>query len=222
MSFLENNANRIIFLVQSGVAAWEDVHPIVDWRWKTVSICARRIQPVMSMIWDGIGSAFSNSQSVFRFHASALPAGIGRVQQRRLMNSLRNDLPGFSDTLVEMIEGKICVASKLIETREVLADHLSAYRSTILLVTDGSIRSTADLCGAYCKISNNLGGHGIARFLEVPTTQAVVRVEDHDAYAVGQFIGSSQMSGRIAKALINHKASQVSDGTKIHLEISKL
>src|SRR5882757_9443405 len=56
MSFLSFHEGRPLFVVQTGIVAWEDKQPIVDWRWKTVSILSRELHAAAALLWALVSS----------------------------------------------------------------------------------------------------------------------------------------------------------------------
>jgi hypothetical protein len=42
MSSLDRSKCQAFFVVQSGIVAWEHPNPIVDWKWKTLSVVTKQ------------------------------------------------------------------------------------------------------------------------------------------------------------------------------------
>lgn len=211
-----------LFVVQSGVVAWEDPEPILDWRWKTVSVCAARLSLLVTAFWAIVTSRPPSLPSVFRFHTGSVPTGASIAHRRQFMNALRKDAPGFGATHVATADSHVCVASRLVEPAHVDLNYLSSYRSSLLVEADSSVASSADLCQAFCAAATDLGGAGIARLLDRTTGLAVVRVVEQTSHAAIQLIGSPDTSVRAAHALTDLGVRRLHDVRTLPMEIARL
>jgi hypothetical protein len=222
MSSLVSSQTQSLFVVQSGIVAWEDPEPIADWRWKTVSVGTAQLSLLGPVIWAIVSSRPSSLRSVFRFHTSPTPVNVGVMLTRRLVESLRKDAPGLGGTYVTSVGDRICVASELIDAASVDLNYLSAYRSSILLQTDSTIGSPADLCKALCGAVVDLGGAGIARLLDCSVTLAALRIVEHESHAVVQLVGSFETTMRAVQTLIERGVRQIHDVRTLSTEIARL
>lgn len=211
-----------LFVVQSGIVAWEDPEPIADWRWKTVSICARRLSLLVAILWEIAASRPATLRRIFRFHVTPIPVGLGAMQKQRIVSSLCADPPGFGETNVTVRGQHACVTSELKDPSRVDLGYLTAYRSTSLLETDSSVRSATDLSDALCGTVRDFGGASIAGLLNQSAEWALLRILELESHAVVQLMGRYEVTEPAAQILTIRGIRQLHDVRNLPKEIAKL
>src|SRR5690349_11913274 len=98
-----------VFIVKSGVVAWENPRPVMDWRWKTTTVVAAEWNVVVSILPVIVGVQTASSSEAYRIHVMPVPSDWTAPQRRRLLESLKKDPPGFTGSVAK-IDGEAASA----------------------------------------------------------------------------------------------------------------
>jgi hypothetical protein len=192
MSSSETRKGGSMFVVQSGLAAWEDPETVADWKGKTVSIVCAKRSVAVALLWLVVASRPRRLTHVFRFYLAPLLPSMMQMQKRRLLTELKADPPGFRGTTLATAESHVCVTSALSDPSAVDPDFLTAYPRCALIETDESGLSS-DSFRIACTTISELGSSGIGKLLQARSGSAVLRVLDLESYAVIQLIGPPEV-----------------------------
>jgi hypothetical protein len=209
MSFLSFHEGRPLFVVQTGIVAWEDKQPIVDWRWKTVSILSRELHAAAALLWALVSSRPKQLEHVLRVYLAPVVPSMTEAQKRRLATALGKDPPGFSDTHLGAAGANTCVMSILNDQSAVDPRFLTDYRRCALLELESEAWSPS--IGNACKTIADLGGQGLSTMLNQLSTAAILRVLERESHVVIQLIGSSEVSDVGVRCLIDKGVEQFHD-----------
>lgn len=210
-----------LFVVQSGIVAWEDPMPIVDWHSKTVTLCAPQMSMLVSLLWVLVASRPSSLAQVFRVHLAEISGPHGPTQQRRLVTLLKKDPPGFTSTVSRLLKGRVCVVSKLDAPSSVDLQYLSSYRHTALVEVDADIESTDALCNLLWGKIGDLGGASICALRSLDFQCAIIRILEVGRCAVMQLVGSPDVADAGVRALLDARVRQAMDVRALPEEISR-
>jgi hypothetical protein len=222
MSFLGSRKGEPLFVVQSGVVAWEDPQPIADWRWKTISFVSRTLSVAMGLLWPLVESRPQRFDRVLRFYIAPIPAAATASQRRRLIKELTTDPLGFSETSLSIGEENICVTSVLNDPSIVVPDYLTAYRHCALLECESSGVSGVERLQSMCATVGDLGGAAICTLLSNVRSLVVLRVVESESHAVIQVIGPSEAGDAAIRCLADRGIRQFHDVRTLPEEIANL
>jgi hypothetical protein len=222
MSSSNLSERQSFYVVQSGVVAWEDPQPIVDWRWKTVSVVATQLSVVLALLWDIVGFRPERFGRLLRCYLAPIPPSMTRAQKRRLMASLKVDPPGFAATTTYVTDTHVSVISVLNEPSDVHPGFLTDYRHCALMELNNCTLSEAEPLQRVCMAITDLGGSGINALLRSSVSLAILRVLDLESHAVIQAIGSSEASDRAIQVLTEHRVRRFHDIRALPEKIAKL
>jgi hypothetical protein len=222
MSFLGNRKGQPLFVVQSGIATWEDPEPIADWRWKTVSIVSRTLSVAIALLWAMVASRPQRFKRVLRFYLAPIVPSMTAAQKRRLVTGLKTDPTGFAETTVSIANTHACVTSTLSDPSAVDSGSLTAYRRCVLVELEESALSRAEPLQEACRTIADLGGLGIGTLLDSATRSAVLRVLELESHAVIQLIGAPEVSDSAVRCLVDRGIRQFHDIQGLPQEIASL
>ena len=192
---------RAVYVVQSGVVAWEDPEPIADWTSKTVTVCAVDVALLTAMLKEVLGAEFIRRRSIFRCHLSALPSSQTAVQRRRLANALQADVPGFSGTVVRFHDAVALSVSGVKSVPEIELAYLSSYRQTFLVaMQEGGVTPVA-ISESLSDLSLPLDGKAIANVRSRHSTIVVIRALEEENQCVFQIVCDPVTSESVAKLM---------------------
>jgi hypothetical protein len=221
MSSSSHSAPTPIFLVQQGIAAWEETTSILDGRWATVSIFDADIATLVSLLWRVTEPRRSAFKHLLRLVVGELPEMATKTLRRRLMRELSLNPPGFAATQVKISSTRYCVSSELVEHSAVNSDYLTDYRRTALLgLADGL--SASELCDLACDSVTQLGSKGIKRLMAFgDSVQAAVRLLDLETHAAIQIIGSPRLIDDSVALLASFRIRHLPDPERVSEEINR-
>ncbi len=218
MSSLESH--RQLFVVQSGVVAWEDPQPIIDWTCKTVTVVSSKLSFAIALLWAILASRPDRFGRVFRLYLAPTAPEWTENQKRRLMAALRVDPPGFSETTLKVADLHVCVVSALSDPSAVDPGFLTDYRHCALVGVDESTTSEFEPLGNVCPTIGHLANSGISKLLAGAKSVAVLRVLDRESHAVMQIIGSSEVSDAAVRCLTERGVRRLHDIRTLPPEIA--
>ena len=222
MSFSEPPKTAILFIVQSGIVAWEEREPVVDWQWKTVSTVAGRLSFLTEIFQDLITSRPPALKNVLRVQAASLPADATRSQRRRLIKNLEGEVPGFTLLSVNVSGNQAFVFSELHDIPSVSLEYFGSYRRTILIETDADLHSLTAQCELVFESGSDFGGPGVARLLNGVGNLAILRALEKGSHAALQLVGSAESSNAAVSLLMERGLRRVDDSRTLHEEIGRL
>jgi hypothetical protein len=218
MSSLESH--RQLFVVQSGIVAWEDPQPVVDWTWKTVSVVSSKLSFAIALLWAILASRPDRFGRVFRLYLAPTAPEWTESQKRGLMAALRADPTGFSETTLKVADSHVCVVSELSDPSAVDPGFLTDYRRCALVEVDESTSSEPEPFGNVCPTIGHLANSGINKLLGDAKSVAVLRVLDRESHAVIQIIGSSEVSDAAVRCLTERGVQRLHDIRTLPQEIA--
>lgn len=192
---------QAVYVVQSGVVAWEDPEPITDWTAKTVTVCAADGELLAPLVKKVLRGEFIGRRSIFRCHLNPIPSSQNALQRRGLANALRADPPGFVGTVVTLSDAVAVSVAELSRLEDIELAHLSAYRTTCLIATDDVGITKAAIAEVLLKVLLPLNGNAISDVRSKHNTFIVLRVLEEESQSVFQIICDSPTSDSVAKAL---------------------
>jgi hypothetical protein len=219
MSSSEHRKDQSFFIVQSGIVAWEDRQPIVDWRWKTVSVVSGTLSAAIPLLWALVASKPPRVTRVLRVSIALMAPSMTDSQKRRFFAQLRNDPPGFSETTLHLADTHVCVTSTLSDPSVVDLGYLTSYRRCALVEVEDS---AAERLQAVCATLTDLGGSGISTLLNGAGSPAVLRVSELETHSVIQLIGASHVSDLAVRCLADRHIRQFTDIRTLPQEIAGL
>jgi hypothetical protein len=222
MSSLGNRKGQLLFVVESGIATWEDPEPIADWRWTTVSIVSRTLSAAIALLWAVVASRPQRFNRVVRLCLAPISPSMTAAQKRRLVTALKIDPPGFTETTLCIADTHACVTSMLSNPSAVDSGSLSEYRSCALVEFEGSALSGAVPLQEACSTIADLGGPGIGTLLDRAGRSAVLRVLELESHAAIQLIGASEVSDSAVRCLVDRGIRRFHDIRALPQEIASL
>jgi hypothetical protein len=222
MSSLDCSKSQAFFVVQSGIVAWEQLNPIADGKWKTLSVVTKQSSVVMPLLWDVIASRPKRFRRVVRCSLVPIPPSITKSQRRRLVAEVSADPPGFSDTVAHFAATQACVTSVLSDPSAVVPDYVTAYRYCALLEFDDTKSCVTECLHHIWPTIRDLSGPGISTLLQNIACLAVLRVLELGTYAVLQLIGSSEVSDQAVQVLVARDVPRLHDIQALPQDIAKL
>lgn len=222
MSSLAHNRADAIFVMESGVSAWEDPEPVADWNKKTVSVVSGQLSAAVELLWLIIRSRPPSFERVLRLYLAPLAPAMTASQERRLMAQLKTDPPGFTETTIAIAGAHACVTSVLDDPSAVEAGFLSSYRSCALIEIKDTVRHNIDRLRNACSIITDLGSSGIAALLNEDQGLAVLRLLELESYTVIQLIGSPMVSQLAVQCLLEQGVQQCHDIRALPHELARL
>jgi len=210
-SGLEPRDHEAVYLVQSGVVAWESPDPIADWTSKTVTVCAAEKTLLVTLLRKTLSAELGQRKFVWRCHVNAIPSSQGVVQRRRFGAALQADVPGFTGTIVKFGRDVAVSIAAAACIDDVELAYLSAYKQTVLIATrDESIRP-AMIADLLMTMTLPIGGDAIAAIRKGWAMCSLIRVLEEENQCVFQVVGDVSTSASIARVLDEIGLSQVLD-----------
>jgi hypothetical protein len=222
MSFLGSRKGEPLFVVQSGVVAWEDPQPIVDWRWTTVSVVSRSLSVAIALLWTLVASRPRRFDRVLRFYIAPMSPSMTAAQKRRLITGLKTGPSGFSETNLSIVDNHACVTSVLSDPSAVDSGCLTMYRRCALVELEESAVSRAEPLKSVCRTAADLGGTGICTLLNIVESSAVLRVLELESHAAIQLVGPSEVCNPAIQCLADRSIRQFHDVRTLPEEIANL
>lgn len=220
MSSSDRPNDQALFFVQSGIVACEDLQPIADSRWQTVSVVSANLSTVIPLLWALVDSKPPRVTRVLRVSVGSMEAhSMTESQKRRLFAQLGKDPPGFSETTLHLADTHVCITSTLRDPSAVDPGYLTAYRHCALVEIEDS---TVERLQAVCATLNDLGGSGISALLNGAGSSAVLRALELDTHSVIQLIGASDVSDLAVRYLADRHIRQINDIRTLPHEIAGL
>jgi hypothetical protein len=81
MTLSTNHASEALFAVQSGIGVWEDLRPIADWKWKTITVISSELSTAVELLWLLVSSRPLKLTQVARFCTMESSSPVGRSHQ---------------------------------------------------------------------------------------------------------------------------------------------
>jgi hypothetical protein len=215
MSSLKSPDNTSLFVVQTGIVAWEDPQPIVGWKWKTVSIVLRELSSSLDLLRAVVASRPTRVRRVQRFYLAPISSSMTEMQKRRLVANLKKDPPGFSDTTLNAEDDRICVISTLSDELAIDLHFLTSHRRCALI----ELEDDFELRNLRRDITD-LGGAGINAILNHRGAAAVVRVLEMQSHATVQLIGATETADLAVSWLVENGIKQFHDLRALPKEIA--
>jgi hypothetical protein len=212
---------KAFYVIEPGIAPWEDSAPIGDPRWGTVSVCATSLSNLRSLTWRLVSSRPESLRLLFRYHIAPVTED-GSVQKRLLTRRLQSVVPGFGEVLLSTGVNQICVLSELVDETKVELDYLSSYRDTALLEIELGGISQVELGQHLCRIARDLTGASITTLLDHLPSLAVLRLLDCDSHAVAQLMGAADTILRGTRALTACGVRRINQMNAVPAEIARL
>jgi hypothetical protein len=208
-----------LFIVQSGIAAWEDPRPIVDWRWKTISVFSGTLTVATPLLWGMVAARPLRLDRVLRVYLAPTVASMTESQKRRMFAELKKDPPGFNGTTLSSADTHVCVTSTLSDPSVVDLGFLTSYRRCALVEVEDS---AAERLQGVCATLTDLGGSGISTLLNGAGSPAVLRASELETHSVIQLIGASDVSDLAVRCLADRHIRQFNDIRTLPQEIAGL
>jgi hypothetical protein len=211
--------DQALFIVQSGIAAWEDLQRIVDWRWKTVSVFSGTLTAGIPLLWAMVAARPSRLNRILRISLAPAVSSMTESQKRRMFTKLKKDPPGFSGTTLSSVDTHVCVTSTLSDPTVVDPEFLTFYRRCALVAVEDP---AAERLPSVCATLTDLGGSGISTLLNGAGSPAVLRVAELETHSVIQLIGASDVSNLMVRCLSERHIRQFNDIRTLPREIAGL
>lgn len=214
--------SKVVMLVQSGIAAWEDTEPVVDWRRKTVTVIASRLTLIAHLLWTLVEAQPSALVRMIRLVVVPTPPAASGLPIRRFTAELEVDPPGFRGTSARILGDRGCSVSELVEPGIVDPDFLTDYRHCALLGIGSASSSTAELCDSICSDIAEINGASISKLLESTIGKVLIRLLEMPSYSVLQLLGSPDFCEEATALLEKRGIRRVHDVRQISEEIARL
>ena len=208
-----------LFLVHSGIVAWEAPRPIADWKWKTVSVVSKELSTAAPLLWEIMASRPSQLKHVLRLSLHPFPASMTASQKRRIATKLNKDPPGFASTRTTMADEQACSISVLNEPAAVDPETLTAYRRCAIVAVESCSMAAVR---RICSTTIDLDGSSIHTLIDQLGTAALSRVLDLPTCAVVQLFGSSETSDLAVQCLIANGVKRLHDMRTLPQELLAL
>ena len=222
MPSLANGKGQPLFVVQSGIVAWESPEPITDWRRKTVSIVSRTLPVAIGLLWAVVASRPQRINRVIRFYVATIPASMTAAQKRRLVAELKTNPPGFAETTLMIADTHACLTSVLSDPSAVDSSYLTEHRHCALVEFEESAVLGVEFLQEACRTIADLGGPGICTLLDSAESLAVVRVLERKSHSVIQLIGASEVIDSAIRCLVDRGIRRFHDVRALPQEIDSL
>lgn len=214
-------SRTIFFYVQSGVVAFEEPEPLADWRWKTVTVCARELSRLVALLWNIVALRPPGLPNVFAVHIAPLPIGIGTVKKRQILEPLHRDPPGFRGTHVVVGGEHACVASALADHQKADVNRLTDYRRSILIEASGEATSDS-VVDLICEMVTAFDNDAIGALLDRRKEWGLLRILDRGTHAAVQVIGSAAVTEGAVRSLAAQRVHQLRDVRSLRTAIASL
>jgi hypothetical protein len=216
-----NASARPFFLIQTGVAAWEDPKIIDDYSSKTISVCALDSSDVKGIMFSLLSTRPAALSYVTRCHIAPRLDWWSDFQLKRFAALLARDPPGFTKTSVQVMARGLLVVSELIRPELVNLDSISSYRWTILLMTDADAVSITKQHERLFGSITEFRSTGLAKLRERAPTWPVLRLIESETHTAVQMIGPSVACDRACLALKTAGVRQITDEQTVPNEIAR-
>lgn len=198
-----------VYLVQSGIVAWEAPTAAPHQASRTVTICAPDIRVLSDLLSAMLAAGLVAGGRLFLWHVIHDPVWHNSVQKRRTLAGLRSDPPGFVGTLVEDEPSAVSVCSVWSGVAGRLdLDYLSSYRSTLMLITDVQL-DVATLLKRIHPLARPFDSAALIAFREALPFFMLVRVLDLETYGALQFMGGDSSVALVTQWLDTHGIRRV-------------
>lgn len=189
-----------VYVVQSGVVAWEDPEPISDWTCKTVTVCSSSATLLTALLKKVLSSEFLGRKSIFRCHLNAIPSPRNALQQRRLEVALRAAPPGFAEAVVAFGDTVAAAVAEASRVNDIELAYLSSYRQT-LLVAAGREFASSTISEILIGLIPPLNGRAISSLRTGRGSFIVFRAFEEENQFAFQIVCDSVTSDCVAKVL---------------------
>lgn len=208
-----------VFVVQPGIATWEDLRPVVDRRWKTVSVFCGTLRVATPLLWAIVAARPLRLDRVLRVHLSPTLPSMTKSQKRRMLAELKKDPPGFSETKLSNYDTHVCVTSTLDDSSVVDLGFLTSYRRCVLIEVEHAAEETLQ---PVCATMTEFGAVSISMLLNGAGGPAVLRTSELETHSVIQLVGSSDVCDLAVRCLADRRIRQFSDIRILPHEIAGL
>jgi hypothetical protein len=219
MSSSDSRKNHPLFIVESGINAWEDPRPVVDFRWKTVSVVSGTLTVATPLLWAMVAARPLRLNRVLRVGLARMVPSMTESQKRRMFAGFKKDPPGFIETKLSSTDTHLCFTSTLGDPSVVDLGFLTAYPYCALVEVQDS---AAEALQAACATVTDLRNLGIGALLSSAGSPAVLRALELETHSVIQLIGASDVIDLAVRCLADRRIRQLNDIRILPQEIAGL
>lgn len=219
----EENIRGLIYLVQAGLEPWEGYHnlPTAD-HCITVTVVALELSgldSLISLLGEIFVAATVNFPTLIRWSTAARPFEGGRLRFQRFYSVFSAELPGFSDTFVDIPSHDAipCRASFLdLPLSRAHLDALAVYHTTLLVMSPDDHLNPRDVCIKLRASARGLDASSLADICSRENDWIIARyIYQTCAPFAWQFYGSRSNVGQIAQKLQDYPLNRLQNMDQI-------